>query len=98
MRREQEPDCGSCIPDVLPENREAVQLFHLVNGQRIMAFGGTVDINHLAVWEAIDRYGAEDPLKTFEKIALMARRFYAAERQEVKLKSGKDKAGGPAIR
>lgn len=75
-----------------------MRIFHLVSGQRIMAFGGTVDINHLAVWEAIDRFHVIEPLDTFEKVILMAQRLYAEEQREAKLRARKDTAGGPAIR
>lgn len=30
--------------------------------------GGIVDINHMAVWKAIEKYQVEDELRTFEKV------------------------------
>jgi hypothetical protein len=38
-----------------------------------MGPGGPVDINHLAVWEAIDRHRVEDALGTFRKILTLSR-------------------------
>lgn len=33
-----------------------------------MSMAGVVDINHLAVWEAIDRYQVSNPVRCFELV------------------------------
>ena len=57
----------------MPENQDALRIYMIIRGQYIMGFNGPVDINHLAVWEAIDRFGVKDPVKTFEKVVMCAR-------------------------
>jgi len=69
----QEPPCETCRPDVLAENTDALTIFSLVQGQWIMGPGGPVDINHLAVWEAIDRYGVKEKTATFGKVVTLSR-------------------------
>lgn len=39
-----------------------------------MSFNGPVDINHLAVWEVIDRYNVAKPVETFERVIYCASR------------------------
>jgi len=58
---------------VLEENEAALTLYSIVQNQWIMGGGGPVDINHLAVWEAIDRYRVKDAPGTFRKILVLSR-------------------------
>jgi len=54
------PACDSCLPDLLPENYPIYQVWQLVSGQWIVAgMGDPIAINHLAIWELLDRYGEE---------------------------------------
>jgi len=58
---------------MLDENEDAITLYSIVQNQWIMGSGGPVDINHLAVWEAIDRHPVVDTLETFKKILALSR-------------------------
>jgi hypothetical protein len=58
---------------MMTENEDAIMLYSIVQNQWIMGAGGPVDINHLAVWEAIDRHRVADPLGTFRKIVILSR-------------------------
>ena len=69
----QEPPCDTCRPVMLDENEDAITLYSIVQNQWIMGSGGPVDINHLAVWEAIDRHPVVDTLETFKKILALSR-------------------------
>lgn len=62
------PPCSDCMPQICEENREALMIFGLVRNQLIMGFGAAVDINHLAVWKAIEEYGIKEKRKVFERI------------------------------
>lgn len=68
----QEPPCGDCRPALLEENEDAITVYSIVQNQWIMGAGGPVDINHLAVWEAIDRHRVRDTLSTFRKVLTLS--------------------------
>jgi len=67
------------------ENDEAAKIFGIVRGQVLTRFNGEVDViiglNHLAVWAALDAYGAKNRIGTFEKVT---RLFYALKHEEDK--------------
>jgi hypothetical protein len=73
MEPPQDPPCETCRPVTLEENEEAISLYSVVQNQWIMGPGGPVDINHVAVWEAIDRCGAQDGSRTFRKILALSK-------------------------
>jgi len=56
----------------LEENEEAISLYSFVQNQWIMGPVGPIDINHVAVWEAIDRYIIKDKIGTFKKILILS--------------------------
>jgi hypothetical protein len=62
-----------CRPALFDENEDAITLYSIVQNQWIMGSGGPVDINHIAVWEAIDRHPVRDGLETFKKILALSR-------------------------
>jgi hypothetical protein len=68
----EDPPCGDCRPILLDENADAIMLYSLVQNQWIMGPSGPVDVNHLAVWEAIDRHEVKDALGTFKKILTLS--------------------------
>lgn len=48
---------------------DAWKILQLVHKQVIIAPSGeTIDLNHLAVWKAIDEYGIENKIGIFEKV------------------------------
>ena len=67
-----EPPCEKCWVDLKEENEEAARIFRIVRGQVITRFNGEadviVDLNHLALWEAIDRYPIRNKTGCFEKV------------------------------
>ncbi len=69
------PTCANCMPEYMPENREALSLWPLVRNQVIASFGQVIDINHLAVWEDIDRFGINSPKQCFLKIITLFNHF-----------------------
>lgn len=70
----EEPPCDTCRVDILPENADALKVYLLTRSQYIMSFNGPVDINHIAVWEVIDRYNIVKPVETFERVIYCASR------------------------
>ena len=69
-----------CYAPLLKENRDAVRVYLLCQGQMIRAGmeGVAVAIDHMPVWEAIDRYQAKDPVDCFEKVLMLAGHFIEA--------------------
>jgi len=65
-----EPDCSTCMPELMPENADAIRIWGIVRDQVITAGmdGTVIALNQLALWEAIDRFGIELPLDCFQKV------------------------------
>jgi hypothetical protein len=68
-----EPPCDQCRVECLPANVDAQNIFRIVRGQLIMGgMGGVVDINHIAIHEAMRLYRVKDRKKCFEKVLILA--------------------------
>jgi hypothetical protein len=80
--REHYPECF-CAP-LMKENAEALRIYLICQGQMIRAGmeGVAVDINHVAVWEAIDRYQVRDGVDCFEKVLVLNRHFMEHNREQ----------------
>jgi hypothetical protein len=65
-----EAACVSCRVLPVEENEDALNIFLLTKSQFIMGFGGPVDINHLAIWKAMEHYpgGIRSQWKCFKKV------------------------------
>ena len=65
----------------MEENVDAVHIYLLVKNQFLMAFDGPIDINHVAIHEAMRLYKVEDPCNCFEKVVMLAGHFIAKYRE-----------------
>ena len=62
-------DCAECLPPLMEENRDAVKVYLLCRRQMIFAgLGEPVDINHMAVHEAMRLYRVRDRRDCFERV------------------------------
>ena len=52
----------------MPENADAARIFDVTRHQLIVGMSGVVDINQLAVHEAMRIYKVKDRKKCFEKV------------------------------
>ncbi len=68
----QEPPCVTCRVDLFDDNEEAARIYQVVRRQVVTRFNGredvVIDVNHVAVWQAIDGYGVRDRRGCFEKV------------------------------
>lgn len=66
-----EPPCGTCRVDLLDENFEAGQVYHLVKRQVRVAPGSgqIIDLDYAAVKAVMDIYGIEDQQQCFVKVS-----------------------------
>jgi hypothetical protein len=68
----EEPPCATCRVDLFDDNEDAARIFQIVRRQVVTRFNGQVDvvidINHVALWQAIDGYGVRDRRGCFEKV------------------------------
>jgi hypothetical protein len=55
------------------ENEDAIRIFFLVRYQLIMGMNGPVDVNHLAIYEAMKLYRIKNRRECFEKVLILAR-------------------------
>lgn len=79
----QSPPCDTCRTELLEENEDAAEIYHIVRGQVITRFDGQIiDLNHLAVWAAIDGYGVKDRQGCFEKVLKVFYHFLNENRNE----------------
>ena len=66
------PPCESCRVELKVTNEAAARIYRMVRGQVITRHNGKydviVDLNHLAVWAAIDAYGVQNRTECFEKV------------------------------
>lgn len=67
------PDCEKCVPPLLKVNEDAILIWRLTESQAILGgmAGAAIAVNHLAVWEAIDRYKIGAPMQCFEKVLIL---------------------------
>ena len=75
--------CATCWVDLQRENEDAARIFQRIRGQVRTRWNGerdvVVDLDHLAVWAAIDAYGVRDRVGCFEKIIAL---FFARLNQD----------------
>ena len=75
----QEPVCDTCTDerkrvDLLPENKQAAQIFQTVRSQCETRWNGEqdieIDLNHVALWKAIEKFpgGVNDEWGTFQRV------------------------------
>ena len=67
-----DPPCITCREVPEEGNEEALGIFFLVRNQLIMGSGGPVDLNHLAVYSAMDLYQVKNRIECFEKVLKLA--------------------------
>jgi hypothetical protein len=79
---EGDPPCEDCRVDLLPENDDAQRIFYIIRYQLIMGPGGPVDIIHSAVRDAIKDCNIRKPLECFEKVCMLARRWWIPKLNE----------------
>ena len=69
----EDPPCEDCRPAILEDNKDAFLIYSFVQNQYIVGPSGPVDINHLAIWEAIDRFSIKDGPNVFKKVVHLSR-------------------------
>lgn len=84
---EGDPPCGECMVYLNENNIITAHIYDVVRGQVILFFDGErnreYDINHVAVWEAIDHFPCQsfDKWEVFEKV-LAAWHHFQKERNK----------------
>jgi hypothetical protein len=80
MNPPQEAPCGDCKPDLLPENKEALDVYLVVRGQIITAGMGTVvDIDIPAVKIVMDLLQVKDQRDCLMKVRHLFHEFKPKE-------------------
>ena len=55
------------------ENIDALRIFYMIQYQLVMGFNGPVDVNHIAIHEAIKLYEIRNPRECFSKVLKLTR-------------------------
>lgn len=80
-----DPPCETCRVILLEENADAARIYQLTRGQIVTWFNGevdkVVDLNHVALWQAIDHYKVKEPVRVFELVNKVFHHFLAKERE-----------------
>lgn len=65
--------CKDCIPEILPENRQIIEVYTLIQNQHIMGFNGPVDLNLLSLDFAMNIVGVKPKNKNdvFNKVYML---------------------------
>ena len=69
------------VPNLMPENAEAYEIYQIVQGQHIMGFNGPVDLNLVPVFELMKIRDVEDKERCLSLIRAVyynqLKRFYS---------------------
>lgn len=78
---EQAPPCETCWVTLLPENEDAARIYQITRGQIVTLGENVIDLNHVALWVAIDRYKVREPIRVFEKVNSVFHFFLEKDRE-----------------
>ena len=72
-KKNKEPDCSKCFPEIMPENEDAVAVYSQVHSQAIYVGmdAVAVDLNYNAVQFVMDLNGVADKFDCFHKVLMM---------------------------
>jgi hypothetical protein len=76
-----EPPCETCRVTLLEENADAARIYQLTRGQIVTLGENVIDLNHVALWQAIDRYKVKEPVRVFELVNKVFHHFLAKDRE-----------------
>ena len=91
-----EPSCEKCLPEILPENVDAMRVFNECRSQLILSpvSGFPIDVNILAVDQVVKdlRPRVRDPLRTKERVisAMRAQIKFRNEKAELEALKSKE--------
>lgn len=77
-----EPPCETCRVDLLEENADAARIYQLIRGQIVTLGENVIDLNHVALWQAIDRYKVKEPVRVFELVNKVFHHFLDKDRDD----------------
>ena len=69
----EKPPCEICRIIPFIENEDALNIFFVTQYQFIMGFNGPIDINQLAIHEAMKLYNIKNRKECFEKVMILSR-------------------------
>jgi len=63
-------------------NKDAEKIYFIVQHQYIMGFSGPIEINQMAIHEAMDLYNVADRIGCFEKVLNVSRTMLSEDKEE----------------
>lgn len=76
------PPCAACRVILMECNEDPARVYQRTRGQVITLGEQVWDLNHMAVWENIDRYQVSDPVRCFELVNMVFHHFLSKERDK----------------
>jgi len=82
-KKNEDPPCDKCIPETLPENKDALKVYLLVKNQLILTgFGDIVDISFAAIDIVLNLFEIQNKRNVFLKVVTLARHFIDVDRKK----------------
>lgn len=72
-KNERPTECDKCLPELMPENEEVWKIYTVISNQLIMGPAGPIDINQLAIYEAMKLYEVKSKRNCLERVTRLAR-------------------------
>lgn len=76
-----ETPCETCRVTLMDENAEPAKIYGMIRGQVRTVGDHVIDVDHVAVWEAIDRYKVKEPVRCFELVNKVFHHVLSKERE-----------------
>ena len=79
-------DCKKCLPDIMPENEDALTVYLAVQDQLIVGMGGPVALNQMAIHPVMELYEIEFRADCFDKVVAVSRELMKKQQDEAEAK------------
>ena len=80
--KEGEAACLTCRVELMEENEEVANVYQATRGQVRTLGEQVIDIDHVALWQYIDRMKINDPIKIFRQVNNVFHHFLSKDREK----------------
>ena len=80
--KEGEAACLTCRVELMEENEEVANVYQATRGQVRTLGEQVIDIDHVALWQYIDRMKISDPIKIFRQVNNVFHHFLSKDMEK----------------